>query len=228
MKTLLIFLSLVFSISVMHAQVTRKLSSFDEVSAATGINVVLVESNETKAVIEVQNCEPDEVITKISGDELIVKFENNNFWKNSKNRKATVTVHYDALDGISVSSGASISAENPVRSNDLEIDGSSGGRITVEVEAGYLELDVSSGGIVDIQGSAKELDCDVSSGGVIRAYDLQAESVEVDASSGGSVTITANESIVASASSGGSVKYKGDPTRVKIDASISGSISSRN
>ncbi len=229
MKTLAnTVIGLLITVSLLTAQETRTLEDFDEVSAATGIDVILVESNETKVEIEVQNCEPEEVITKVSGDRLQIKFENNNFWSGSKNRKATVTVHYRELESIDVSSGASISARNIIQSDELEIDGSSGGRLSLEVRAGEMEVDASSGGVLDLEGRAEVLEIDVSSGGVINAYDLIAGSVEADASSGGSLTITAEKSFNGSASSGGSIKYKGDPERVKVDASISGSIRSRD
>lgn len=225
-RPLMTCLALLFAMAL-TAQETRNLDAFDEVAAKTGINVILVEGNSNKAIIETENCEPEEVITEISGDELTIKFENSGFWRSSRNRKATVTVHYRSLESIDVSSGAHISANNPIRSEELDLDASSGGHMELKVMTNVLTIDASSGGMIQTEGNARQVDCDVSSGGHIKGYDLIADEVTADASSGGSVSFTVNESLVASASSGGSVNYKGKPTRVKVDASISGSIKSR-
>ena len=87
LRPLMTGLALLFVVAL-TAQETRNLDSFDEVAAKTGINVILVEGNSNKAIIETENCEPEEVITEISGDELTIKFENSGFWRSSRNRKA--------------------------------------------------------------------------------------------------------------------------------------------
>ncbi len=214
---------------ILIAQQTRSLSSFDEVNVATGIKGILVNSNESKVVLELENCSPEEVITEVRGTKLMVKFtDHKGGWSKHHNRKATVTIHYQELSSIAVSSGGSINSTSSVVSNQLEIDASSGGRLDLEVEARELDIDVSSGGNMHLSGHADDLTVDVSSGGMLNGYELKSKNVNADASSGGMAKITVSASIDADASSGGSIQYKGNPSKQRINSSISGSIKSRS
>ncbi len=226
---MILCLVLAFSTAILSSQETRNLADFDEVHASAGVKVILTASDVTKAVVEVENCESSEVITKIEGNELIVKFKSNRgHWKRSKGRKATITVHYRSLNELRVSAGAYMRSANPIRTPEMNLNGASGGQMMVEVEAESIEVDVASGGIVEIEGSCKDLEFDVSSGGVFRGYELQAQIVDGEASSGGMARVYVMEDFDARASSGGSIAYKGNPSRTDIDAGFSGSIRSKN
>lgn len=207
------------------AQETRKLADFNEVSAATGIKVVLVSSSETKAVVEIENGDPDDVLTEVKGARLSIKFESNRSWNRSdRNRKAKVTVYYKALNEISVSSGAMLSAGNIIKSALLELEGSSGGIMELDVDCEDLSVGVSSGGIVRVSGEAESLKVDVSSGGVMKGENLDCRRVNADASSGGVATFKVEEVLDADASSGGSIRYTGNPEKIRSNSSSSGSI----
>ncbi|MDH3649392.1 MAG: DUF2807 domain-containing protein [Saprospiraceae bacterium] len=207
-------------------QQTRNLSDFTQVSAATGIKVVLIADNVSQAVITIEHGELEDVITKVDGKELTVKFKNSLSW-GKNNRKATVNVHYKSLESIEVSSGAYLSAKNAIKSDMLSLDGSSGGRMELDVRAEKLDIDISSGGVVELQGSVDSQKIDVSSGGILKAYELQTQHVDVDVSSGGVARITVNSSLVADASSGGAVTYRGKPGTVDVDSGFSGSVRSK-
>ena len=56
-----------------------------------------------------------------------------------------------------------------------------------------------------------------SSGGNYNGRNFESKKVIVNASSGGSATVWATDSLKANASSGGSVKFKGDPKQRDID-----------
>jgi hypothetical protein len=225
----IILLSLAIAIaSVSYSQETRNLSSFDEISAAAGIKVILVKGNSEKAVVDVEKGNYDDVVTKVEGDELVVKFKSNMGWGNSKNRKATVTVHYLELEGIEVSSGAHLTAQNSIKSNDLQVKGSSGGFMDIQINADEVEVKVSSGGQVSLKGDADFQKVNVSSGGVMNGYELSCENVDATASSGGVVRVYVTNSFEGSASSGGSISYKGNPKKVDKNAGYSGSIRSKD
>ncbi len=223
--TLTLCFFLVASLSL-SAQETRNLSDFSAIHAAAGINVVLLADNVSKAVVNIENGELEDVITKVDGNELVVKFKNNSGW-GKNNRKATVTVHYKSIDAVEVSSGAHITARNALKSDDLRLEGSSGGRMELDIRAKEVDVDISSGAVVELQGTAVSQKIDVSSGGILKAYELEAQNVNVDVSSGGVARITVNNSLVADASSGGAVTYRGKPGKVDVDSGFSGSVKSK-
>lgn len=223
MKYLVLCLS-IFAHSV-FAEETRDLPDFNEVSAAAGVKVILVKSSQTKANVEVENCDPEDVITEVRGSKLVVKFDDKISWtRSNRNRKATVTVYYKAVSAVGVSSGAMIHSDEVIEAGNLELDGSSGGMMEFEVNSRALNVDISSGGIIKINGKTESLDVDVSSGGVFKAYDLRSDSATADASSGGVASFSVAKTLDADASSGGSIRYRGNPDKVHSNASSSGSI----
>lgn len=204
---------------------SRNLPEFDEVSAATGIKVVLIKSSETKANVEVENGDTKDVITEVKGSKLQIKFDSNLGWSRShRNRKATVTVYYKSLDGVHVSSGAMVTAKNKIQGNDLNLKGSSGGMMELDIESNNLTIDISSGGVLTISGAVHDLDIDVSSGGVLKAEDLDCDNANADASSGGVATFKVSKMLDADASSGGSIRYLGNPDKIRTNTSVAGSI----
>lgn len=215
--------------SFLTAQDMRSLEDFHEVSAATGVKVILVKSSDTRAKVEVENCDLSDVITEVRSGRLIVKFDDNLSWgRTNRNRKATITVYYKDLEGISVSSGANIRANNAIEANELDLDGSSGGIMELKVASNVLTADASSGGILKITGSTASLDVDVSSGGIFKGYDLKSETADADASSGGVATFSVSKILSADASSGGSIRYRGNPDKIRSNSSVAGSIREDN
>jgi hypothetical protein len=58
----------------------------------------------------------------------------------------------------------------------------------------------------------------------VRAYDLESETCDADASSGGQVEISVTKQLVADASSGGDVRYKGSGIITKVSTGGGGSV----
>jgi hypothetical protein len=212
-----------FPFSKTISQEIRQLADFNAVAAATGVRVILVKSSETKAKLELENCESEDIVTAVKGNELIVKFQNHS-WSRSKNRKATITVYYKNVERAEVSSGAKISADNIVSAQDLTLSGSSGGIMDLNVNAQRLEVDVSSGGILTIEGNSDFLEVNVSSGGMFKSFALASKEAEVDASSGGTASFSVSNRLQADASSGGVIRYKGDPEKLYTNSSSAGSV----
>lgn len=227
LNCLIIFVMLTVTLMAQHE--SRDLPKFSGVDASAGVQVYLQEGQSNLADVEVENCDLDDVITEVNGGILKVKFRNDvdwRFWRR-KNKKATITVTYtDELEVLEVSSGARIEGSNTILTGDMEIEASSGGVLQCAIDADEVQVEVSSGGVVEIAGKANAQEVEVSSGGVFKAYDLSVKFAEVEASSGGVAQVTVTEEIEADASSGGSIRYKGDPSRSKINSSYSGSIRS--
>ncbi|MCB0687558.1 MAG: DUF2807 domain-containing protein [Saprospiraceae bacterium] len=221
-----ILLLFVLAVSqVLKAEETRILSDFQEVSAAAGIHVILIKSSETKANVEIENGDVEEVITEVKDSRLKIRFDDRNKWHgNNRHRKAKVTIYYRSINVIHVSSGANLEAQNIIESESLALRGSSGGRMDIQVSSSELSIDISSGGILDVEGGTSSLQVDVSSGGILHGEDLHAQNVQADASSGGMATFSVSDALDANASSGGRIRYYGQPAKIRNHASSAGSI----
>ncbi len=191
---------------------------FTKVSASEGLTVYVTQSNEFNIKVEADENIIDLIATDIKNGKLRIHAKQNIGRATKK-----VYVSLPVVTNLSASSGSQLRVENTIESDDLEIDGSSGAQINIELVADVLEIDASSGANLNISGQANRADVDVSSGGNINAKMLSTKSCTADASSGGNMKIQVSETLVADASSGGNVAYTGNAS-VKTKKSVSGSV----
>ncbi len=211
---------------IIHAQQSenRNVGSFKGVKVSEGIDVYLKKGSKETLRVEVTGINPGDVITEVSGDHLKIHMQEGRY----RDRTVKVYVTYVEIDKLSASSASNIFAEGPIRTKSLTLSASSAGTIDIQIEVEDLEASASSAADLELRGKAKNVEIDASSAGEVDAYELTAEVVEVDASSGASVKVHAVKEIDAHASSGGSIRYKGNPERSNTDSSSGGSVKKSN
>ncbi len=202
----------------------RKLDSFDEVQVSQGIDAYLEKGTKESVRVEVRGIPLDDVLTEVYGDRLKVHLSRNRW----RDYSITVRITYVELEQISASSAANVFVKNILTGDRMILDVSSAADIEAKVDVNELEADASSSGDIEVTGKAKYLDVDVSSAGGVDAYDLEAEFVRVDASSGAGAKVYAVKEIDAEASSGASVRYRGNPQKSRTDTSSGGSVRKSN
>lgn len=162
------------------------------------------------------------------------------------------TAPLPAFDAINVSAGTDVTVRKGA-TREIRLDARAAAATAYEVDDGSLRItcrkpcrsgnrgkvevispDVpdtiaaSSGASLNFEGGWGEvpsLTASVSSGAALDASQLDAQDVTVSASSGGSVRVSADDSLTASASSGGSVNWTGDAQDVNVAQSSGGSVS---
>jgi hypothetical protein len=222
MNKLLMLLIVVLAIPA-AAQETqqRNIGSFSAVKVEEGIDVYLRKGDKESAKVEVTGTKAENVLTEVSGSTLKVHMASGNF----RGRiQAKVYVTYVSLEKLIASSAGNIFSEDKIKAREMEIQCSSAGNIEVTLDCESVEVSASSAGGVELQGSAKSLEADASSAGQIDAYDLEADNVEAEASSGASMKVNVRSSLDANASSGGSVRYRGNPSKSITNSSSGGSV----
>ncbi len=203
---------------------TRELNAFTGVKAAEGIDVYLKKGDKERVKVEVTGTEPSNVMTEVAGSYLKVHMKDGRY----RNVDAKVYVTYVTLDKLSASSAGSIFSDGPIEARSLNINASSAGSIEITMQATTATVSSSSAGDIELKGRVKTINLDAASAGEIDGYDLEAEQVEAEASSGGSVKINVQEALRAHASSGGSIRYRGNPDRSNTNSSSGGSVKKSN
>lgn len=203
---------------------SRTISNFSSIKVSTNVSVKLVHASSPKIEYKMIKGSEDDLITEVSGSQLIVKIQSKRSGWSSKKSQAKVIVYYTDLTDISVAAGASILSDGTIRCSSMDIDVSSGASADIEVTTSDVDAEASSGATLRIKGTTDKADFDASSGSSIKAVDLVADHVKVDASSGASVAVQANKTINADASSGASIKYTGEAENKNIDQGWSGQI----
>lgn len=233
-------------VSTDHGPVKQKevTGDFDEIEVSQAIAAEIIKSDVEKVVISAPENIIDEILVDISGGKLHIHYRkgirvmnNHNvsakiyakdFSKIEANSAAGITVKDKFVQdkmNIDVSSAGAVTGN--LEANDFEISAGSSSGFTGKIWAVDLDIEASSGASIDLSGKAKKAEVSSSSGSSISAKDFVADNLRVDASSGASIDISASSSISAEASSGGSVSVykKGNVTSVTKEESSGGSVS---
>ena len=224
-KILVIGLVLISWFSFAQESETRNLEPFSGVKASKAVSVYLKKGTKESARVEVTGIKLSNVITEVSGSYLKVHLRDGNF-RGNVNVKVYVT--YVKIERLSASAAGNIYSQETIKGDDMEISAASAGTIEVNVDANTIDISVASAGDIEIKGKAKEVNVDAASAGDIDAYDLDAEKVRVEASSGGSAKVSVSKDLHANASSAGSIRYRGNPDRSITDSSSGGSVRKSN
>ena len=151
-----------------------------------------------------------------SGDILHAKFISPGTRKHVTYLEITMPV----LSGVTFSGGtnSSVYGFNPGSEN-MEINLSGGSRSTMDISAGSAIVDISGGSHLTLNGTGNYLSAQVSGGSRLAAFNFAADTVNLDASGGSHVEVTANELLTVQASGASEVIYKGDP---ELHSDVSG------
>lgn len=184
---------------------TRPLANFDKVNASAGTQVEITVGPSFQ--VNVEGRDAARIVTRVSGDTLVVEPERTVGFHWRGRRDALVRVSMPAVEGLGASSGARIRAAG--------------------VAGGAVSLDASSGAAIDVAGACATFSADASSGASIDAEALRCERGSVSASSGASAHVYATGRLDVDASSGGDVVAFGDPGIGDISLSSGGSLRRR-
>jgi len=203
---------------------TRSVGNFDAVAVAGSFDVYLVEGDEGKLDITVEENLESYLITEVNNGTLKIK------WKNGVNirtsSKTEITVHFKKINSLAMAGSGDIVGKDKIKGNSLKVAVAGSGDIKVEMDVQELDTAISGSGDVELSGSAREFEAAVSGSGDVDAYDLKVDKAELKISGSGSIGANVQSEIVARVSGSGNIKYKGNPRIEDIKVSGSGKISS--
>lgn len=247
MKHLIILLFLWLPIQMMAQQTeTRNLESFNEVSSSASIKVTLIQGSSPKVDVSTDG-DLEDVLTEVSGSHLKISRKPNEsfFGSGYNNDKIEVTVYFQEIEKLKVSSSSKMEVKNIIKGDRLEaqvsssgklsfsadveesdISVSSSGKLEANINCKELEAKVSSSGKIDLSGKANKLDGAASSSGNINGNDFSCSVADLSTSSSGKISLTVESEMSGKASSSGRISYKGTPKLLSINTSSGGKINS--
>ena len=203
------------------SQVRNISENFESIKVSQGIEVILTQSNDKLVSVETDENIQNHIITEVENGTLIVKADEN--YRTSKSPR--VTINMPTVSELKSSSDAEISSTNILKSNNIEVDASSGSEINVDIEAENMSLETSSGSEITANGKAMKLQTKASSGSSINATELMANEIIATASSGSSIDVFPILNLKAKASSGANIDYHKTPKSITKEESSGGSVS---
>jgi hypothetical protein len=198
----------------------REIGDFNGLKVSSGIDVTIRQGEEISLEVEADDNLHDVIITRVVDNTLKIYTEMNI----RRARAKKIHLVYRDLNSIRISSAGDVTGENTLVTDELNIDLSSAGDLSLDVQAEKIDCDISSSGDARLSGSADILDASLSSAGDLYAYELITKKAEVSCSSAGDARIFATEEFKLRSSSAGSIYYKGEGQLVSSHTSSAGSI----
>ena len=188
---------------------TYDFSGFTGIDASVGVDVEVSVGGDYSVRAEGDAEELERLRIERRGEALKIDRNRKGGWFQFNRRgDLTVFVTMPALEEVEVSSGAGVTAES--------------------INADRFRVSVSSGADASLSGTCDTIEADGSSGADLNAEDLRCANAIADVSSGADLTVYASDSVEADASSGGSIRVYGEPQSTDISKSSGGSVSIRN
>jgi hypothetical protein len=195
-------------------------SDFDALHVSYGINVKLTMGSTTSLKLEADENLHDIIRTEVEDGVLHIYSEKNIY----SAKKRTVYLTATDLNEIKVTSGAQVTSENTIKTEELKVSTTSGANAKLNLEVANVSCRSTSGSNARLSGRAERLTVSATSGANIKAKGLEALICEAKATSGSVVSVHATQELDAKATSGGNISCSGDPEIVKKNSSSGGNI----
>jgi hypothetical protein len=199
---------------------TRNVTNFSGIDLRMGGDVNFRIAPEFKVEVQAQDEIQRVLDTYVSGDKLVIKFEND--VRVRLHDGVTITVTAPSLRSLRVSGSGDIRTTGDIQSAAMEMDISGSGDIDMQnLRTDYLDATISgSGDIKVLNGVATEEKLKISGSGSINLAGVAAKNVNTRTSGSGDTRLQVSDKLDVTIAGSGSVYYTGSPV---INASISGS-----
>lgn len=216
-----IFLSI--TISAQTKKIIDNLTSFKELEVSSGIEVILVKSNENK--LEIVGEKADIIaITNTNGVLKISLPFSKKADENLANGKAKVTLFYkEDITKIYVDNNATVTGKG-FKQSILNCIVKERGILELSINVDELKVNATSGGIITLKGSAKNQNIAVELYGIYEGFELKvSDKSKISSKSGAKAEIYSEGKLTPIVGFGGSIFYKGNP-QISSDKNINGGI----
>ncbi|WP_341843001.1 head GIN domain-containing protein [Chitinophaga caseinilytica] len=190
---------------------TRNVKPFSRLEVEGSMDVYITKGSGGSATLEAE----DNILPLIEliedGDKLRIKFRNNVNIRTHKDVKVELAT--DQLTDVELAGsgdikiGSHFTADRPVR---LSIAGS--GDMEAAFSAPEIRLSIAGAGDIDLKGETRDMSVDIAGSGNCNAFDLMAETAEVNIAGSGNIKLHASRTLKASILGSGDIYYKGEPS----------------
>jgi hypothetical protein len=224
---LFVIFCLVTSFGYAQEATVRKIGSFNKLELGGHFDLRLKKGDKAEVTIETEDIGPDEIITEIRNNTLVITLKDDRKFRRSDLKKSIVYLTYTELKSIHWEGAGNITTESELVADKFDLDISGAGNVRMDLKVKNLHVDMSGAGNIELRGSTTIQDVQMSGAGNYNGFDLKSEKAKVDMSGVGNIRVYVTKELRASASGVGAVRYKGNPENViKDSSSFLGSIKS--
>lgn len=133
-------------------------------------------------------------------------------------------LNYVSLEEIELSGAVSLSNDEALKAEELNLNMSGAGSMELELSVDELYMYISGAGAVELGGDVNSQTINMSGAGGLDAYDLKSVECDINISGVGGANLYVTEKLYANVSGIGSINYRGNPSDVSTDISGLGSV----
>lgn len=214
-----IIYSILFISSVVFSQTEKKVSDFTKVTAFDQIDIILIQSTETKVLLNGKDSDQVELVNK--NGELKIRMP---LTKLLKGDNISATVYYKKIEALEANEGSRIATEATLKSTVFDLKAKEGAQIKVKLDVDKLTARVANGSVIHLEGKAKNQDVLVNSGGKYEAEKLVTNQTVITSNAGGEADVYATDLVDAKVRAGGDILIYGKPKQINKKIVLGGSI----
>lgn len=213
------FIAFVFMTQFNFSQTTIELKEFNDVKVFDKLSVILIASNENKAVITGTSQSKVEVVNKNGLLKIRMPLT-----KLMTGDEAKVTLYFKKIQSIDANEGSVVTCADTFKQTTFDLGVQEGAKITVVLDVDKTSIKAYSGGIIEVTGKAVTQSVLINSGGILKANELETSQTTVSISAGGSADVKATTLVDAKVKAGGTVTIFGNPKEIRQETVLGGSI----
>jgi hypothetical protein len=213
------FIAFIFITQFNYSQTTIVLKEFNDVKVFDKLSVILIASNENKAVITGTSQSIVELVNKNGLLKIRMPLT-----KLMTGDEAKVTLYFKKIQSIDANEGSTVTCADTFKQTTFDLGVQEGARITVVLDVDKTSIKAYSGGIIEVTGKAVTQSVLINSGGILSANELETSQTTVSISAGGSADVKATTLVDAKVKAGGTVTIYGNPKEIRQETVLGGSI----
>lgn len=200
---------------------TRKVSNFESISVRNAIDVRLTKGDQESVRIAAEGMSPSNVETNVSG--RVLKIELDQFKFRTK-VKVTVYVTYVNLSRIEVSMAAGVLADQPIKTESLELEANTASSIEIAVDTDKVLVEAETASDVILSGSTRQLNVITETSSNVDASQLKANKATAESNTASGIRLFVTEDLTAEAKTASTIRYRGNPSRRNTSSNTAGNI----
>lgn len=201
----------------------RTVQAFNEISISGNIKVFILQDNEEKVWIKIDENLKDHLITETRKNVLRVYTQKRIF-----SDQIEVYISFSELEKIRVSESASLFSLEPFDLNELILKASTASNIELSGKFEKLIIDLNTSSALNISGETEFLNLSTSTAAKLNANDLKVTNCIVNASTASVVNVFVKDNLEASVSTGSTLMYSGTPVITRQEVSSGGTLKANN